>query len=179
MDRYVAFLRGMNLGGRRITNDDLRSHFEALGCDEVGTFRASGNVIFAVDGESPAKLTARLEDGLADGLGYEVPVFLRSAKEILAVAAYEPFGAKALDASAGKLQIALLTKKPTAKAVEKALALSTKADCLAVEARELYWLPQGRMSDSELDLKALATILGSMTIRTRGTIDQIAAKHFA
>jgi uncharacterized protein (DUF1697 family) len=179
MDRYVAFLRGMNLGGRRITNDDLRSHFEALGCDEVATFRASGNVIFSADGESPAKLTARLEGGLAEALGYEVPVFMRSAKELLAISAHEPFDAKVLDASAGKLQIALLTKKPTAKAGEKALALSGEADRLAVEGRELYWLPQGRMSDSALDLKALATTLGSMTIRTKGTIDQIAAKHFS
>lgn len=179
MDRYIAFLRGMNLGGRRITNDDLRSRFEALGCDEVGTFRASGNVIFAVDGESPAKLTTRLEDGLANALGYEVPVFLRSAKELLAIAAHKPFGAKDLDASAGKLQVVLLTKKPTTKAGEGALALSTEADRLAVEGRELYWLPQGRMSDSELDLKALAATLGSMTIRTKGTIDQIATKHFA
>jgi uncharacterized protein (DUF1697 family) len=178
MDRYVAFLRGMNLGGRRITNDDLRSHFDALGCEEVATFRASGNVIFAADGESPAELTARLEGGLADALGYEVPVFLRGAKELRAVAAHEPFDAKHVAASEGKLQIVLLTKKPTAKAVERALALSTEADRLAVEGRELYWLPQGRMSDSDLDLKALATILGSMTIRTKGTIDQIAAKHF-
>lgn len=177
MNRYVAFLRGMNLGNRRIANDDLRSHFEALGCEEVATFRASGNVIFAADGESPAKLTARLEDGLAEALGYEVPVFLRSAKELLAIAAAEPFDAKALDASTGKLQIALLAKKPTAKAGERALALSTEADRLTIEGRELYWLPQGRMSDSELDLKALAEILGSMTIRTKGTIDQIAAKH--
>ncbi len=179
MNRYVAFLRGMNLGGRRITNDDLRSHFEALGCEDVATFRASGNVIFAVDGESPAKLTTRLEDGLAKALGYEVPVFLRSAKELLAIAAHEPFDAKALGASAGKLQIALLEKKPTAKAAKSALTLSSEADRLAIEGRELYWLPQGRMSDSELDLKALATILGSMTIRTKGTIDQIAAKHVA
>lgn len=178
MNRYVAFLRGMNLGNRRITNDDLRLHFEALGCEEVATFRASGNVIFAADGESPAKLTARLEDGLANALDYEVPVFLRSAKELLAVAAHEPFEAKVLDASVGKLQIALLTKKSTAAAARKALALSSDADRLAVEKRELYWLPQGRMSDSELDLKALATILGSMTLRTKGTIDQIAAKHF-
>ena len=178
MNRYVAFLRGMNLGNRRITNDDLRSHFEALGCENVATFRASGNVIFAADGESPVKLTARLESGLAEALGYEVPVFLRSAKELLAIAAHEPFDAKAFDASTGKLQIALLTKKPTAQAGERALALSTYADRLAVEGRELYWLPQGRMSDSELDLKELATILGSMTIRTKGTIVQIAAKHF-
>ena len=40
MSRYVAFLRGMNLGGRRITNDALRAQFEALDCDEVATFRA-------------------------------------------------------------------------------------------------------------------------------------------
>lgn len=176
MNRYIAFLRGMNLGGRRITNEDLRSHFEALECEEVATFRASGNVIFAVDGESPARLTARLEDGLAEALGYEVPVFLRSADELLAIAAYEPFAAKHVAASEGKLQIALLATKPAAAKRKAALAFSTEADPLAVEGRELYWLPQGRMSDSELDLKALAVTLGSMTIRTKGTIDQIAMK---
>ncbi len=179
MSRYVAFLRGMNLGGRRITNDDLRLHFEVLGCEDVATFRASGNVIFAVDGESSAKLTGRIEGGLADALGYEVPVFLRSADELLAIAAHEPFAAKDIAACEGKLQIALLATKPAAAKKKAALAFSTEADRLAVEGRELYWLPQGRMSDSELDLKALAAILGSMTIRTEGTIDQIAAKHFS
>ena len=84
MDRYVAFLRGMNLGGRRIANEALRSHFETLGCEEVATFRASGNVIFAHEDEAPAKLTARLEGGLRELLGYEVPVFLRSAAQVLA-----------------------------------------------------------------------------------------------
>jgi len=178
MSRYVAFLRGMNLGGRRITNDELRLHFEALGCEDVATFRASGNVIFADDGEPPAKLTSRLEGGLAEALGYEVPVFLRSAGELLAIAAHEAFDAKLVDASKGKLQIALLMKKPSA-ATAKALALSTDADRLAIEGRELYWLPDGGMSDSELDLKAIAVALGPTTIRTKGTIDQIAAKHFS
>jgi uncharacterized protein (DUF1697 family) len=177
MDRYVAFLRGMNLGGRRITNDALRTHFEALGCDDVATFRASGNAIFAKDGR-PAELTAELEAGLAEALGYEVPVFLRSAEELSAIAAYEPFDRKHVSASKGKLQIALLTKKPSSAAAKKALALSTDADRLAIEGRELYWLPNGGMSESELDLKVLATILGPTTIRTKGTIDQIAAKYF-
>jgi len=178
MNRYVVFLRGMNLGGRRITNDELRSHFEALGCGEVATFRASGNVIFANDGEAPAKLTLRLESGLAEALGYEVPVFLRSAKELLTIASREPFEAKHVDASKGKLQIALLTKKPSAVAAKKALALSSDADRLSIKGSELYWLPDGGLSESELDLKALATMLGPTTIRTKGTIDQIAAKHF-
>jgi uncharacterized protein (DUF1697 family) len=178
VNRYVAFLRGMNLGGRRIANEALRSHFEALGCEEVATFRASGNVIFTRDGK-PAELTSRLEGGLAEALGYEVPVFLRSAKELLAIAAHEPFEAKRVEASKGKLQVALLTKKPTAAAVKKALALSTEADRLSIVARELYWLPAGGISESELDWKAIEAALGPTTVRTRGTIDQIAAKHFA
>jgi uncharacterized protein (DUF1697 family) len=177
VNRYVAFLRGMNLGGRRITNEALRSHFEALGCEEVATFRASGNVIFAREGK-PAALATELEAGLAEVLGYEVPVFLRSAKELVAIAAHDPFDAKAIAASKGKLQIALLRTKPTAAAARKALALSTDDDRLAIEARELYWLPKGGLSESDLDLDALAKILGPTTIRTKGTIDQIAAKHF-
>jgi hypothetical protein len=58
MSRYVAFLRGMNLGGRRISNDDLRSRFEALGCEDVATFRASGNVVFAKAGRPAEPPTA-------------------------------------------------------------------------------------------------------------------------
>ena len=179
MNRYVAFLRGMNLGGRRITNDDLRAHFEALGCEDVATFRASGNVIFDSDGESPADLAARLEIGLGESLGYEVPVFLRSAKEVSAIAAHQPFDAKLIGASRGKLQVALLAKMPSAAAAKRALSMSTDADRLAIERRELYWLPEGGMSDSELDLKAIAAALGPTTIRTKGTIDQIAAKYLA
>jgi uncharacterized protein (DUF1697 family) len=178
VNRYVAFLRGMNLGGRRIANEALRSHFETLGCEEVATFRASGNVIFSRDGQAPA-LTSRLEEGLAEVLGYEVPVFLRTGKEILAISAHNPFDAKAIAASKGKLQIAMLTKKPTPAAATKALALSTEADRLAIEARELYWLPKGGLSESDLDLDSFAKILGPTTIRTKGTIDQIAAKHFS
>ena len=47
MERYVAFLRGMNLGGRRIKNDELRQCFEELDLSDVSCFRASGNVLFA------------------------------------------------------------------------------------------------------------------------------------
>lgn len=178
MDRFVAFLRGMNIGGRRISNEDLRAHFEALGCDEVATFRASGNVIFVADGAA-AKLTARLEAGLAERLGYGVPVFLRSADEVRAIAANEPFAAELVDASAGKLQVALLAKVPTAAARGKALALATDADRLAIDGHELYWLPSGGISESELYWKAAEAALGPTTVRTKGTIDQIAAKHLA
>jgi uncharacterized protein (DUF1697 family) len=58
------------------------------------------------------------------------------------------------------------------------LAEASDEDRLAIGGRELYWLPSGRMSDSELDLKLLEAVLGPWTMRTLGTIEQIVAKHF-
>jgi uncharacterized protein (DUF1697 family) len=179
MESYVAFLRGMNLGGRRIKNEELRAEFEALGLAEVGCFRASGNVVFSAEETNETKLTKTIEVGLGEALGYEVPVFLRGAAELRAVAAQEPFDAKALKASKGKLQVAFLEEKSKAAARKRALALASDDDRLAIEGRELYWLPKGGLSDSELDLKELATALGQNTVRTMGTVEQIAAKYFA
>lgn len=177
MQRYVAFLRGMNLGGRRIKNEELRRHFEEMGFEEVATFRASGNVIFATpQREAEAKLARRVEAELGERLGYEVPVFLRSGEEVAAVAARQPFDAAAMRKSKGKLQVSFLMKKPSAAAKKKALALATDEDRLGIEGRELYWLPSGGISESELDLKAIDAALGPGTMRTMGTIEQIAAK---
>jgi uncharacterized protein (DUF1697 family) len=177
VQRFVAFLRGMNLGGRRIKNEELRRHFEEIGFEEVSTFRASGNVIFATPlREAEAKLAARVEAELGERLGYEVPVFLRSDEEIAAVAARRPFEAKAVAKSKGKLQVSFRGRKPTAAAKEKALAVATDQDLLAIEDRELYWLPSGGISESDLDLKTLDAALGERTIRTMGTVEQIAAR---
>jgi len=178
MKRYVAFLRGMNLGNRRIKNPELRSEFEQLGLEEVETFRASGNVIFAAaKREARASLTERIEAGLAEGLGYDVPVFLRSAAEVQAIAAREPFPRRDVEASKGKLQVTMLPRKPSAAAAKKALALASDEDRLAIEATELYWLPSGGISESDLDLKAIEKALGPGTKRTLGTVEQIAAKY--
>jgi uncharacterized protein (DUF1697 family) len=178
MPSHVAFLRGMNLGGRRIKNEELRAEFEALGFAEVACFRASGNVVFGAEG-SEATLRGQIEAGLGKALGYEVPVFLRGAKELRALAAHQPFDAAALKASKGKLQVALLPKKPAAMARKRALAEASDEDRLAVEGRELYWLPSGGISESELDLKTIEAAVGPWTMRTMGTIEQIVAKCFA
>ena len=182
----------MNIGGRRITNDDLRVHFEAIGLTEVGVFRASGNVVFAAGGggagagpaaqdaqAAQAALRARIERELGARLGYAVPVFMRTADEVRAIAAAEPLPAADLAASQGKLQVMLLQAAPDAAARQAALALAPDVDRLAFGARELYWLPSGGLLKSALDLKALAGLLGPTTIRTKGTMEQIARKFFA
>jgi len=178
MSRYVAFLRGMNLGGRRIKNEELRRHFEEMGFEEVATFRASGNVVFSTSKrEAESKLAAWIEKELDARLGYDVPVFLRSIGEVAAIAVQQPFTPKQVEKSKGKLQVSLLGKKPSAAAKKKALALTSDEDLLAIEGRELYWLPSGGISESDLDLKALDSALGAGTIRTMGTLEQITAKY--
>jgi uncharacterized protein (DUF1697 family) len=179
MSRYAAFLRGMNVGGHRITNADLSACFAALGFTDVACFRASGNVVFAGERQSPAAVTARIEQGLQETLGYAVPTFVRTAEQVTAIAAASPFAAEHVAASTGKLHVALLSAAPAAAAQRDVLSLHTERDRLAFGERALFWLPSGRMTESGLDLAAVERLLGPMTLRTKNTIEQIAAKHLA
>jgi uncharacterized protein (DUF1697 family) len=180
MPTHAAFLRGVNLGSkRRVSNADLRAILEGLGFDEVSPFRSSGNVVFAAGRESDAKLTERIEAGLAKELGFEVIVFLRTAAELKAIAAHEPFPAKAVDSSEGKLQVSLLAASPSGAKRKQALAMASDDDLLAFGGRELYWLPSGGMMEAQIDVDALDELVGPMTRRTMGTIEQMASKFFA
>jgi uncharacterized protein (DUF1697 family) len=180
VERYVAFLRGMNLGKRRIKNSELVSHFEAMGLEDVATFRASGNVVFVdPSGESESKLQKRLEKELDERLGYDVAVFLRSVEKVAAIAARDPFPAQAIAASKGKPQVVLLGRKPSAKAKKAVKDLAPEGDLMVLKGRELHWLPTVGLSETEIDTKALDAALGKGTTRTAGTIEQIAAKYCA
>jgi uncharacterized protein (DUF1697 family) len=177
MSRFVAFLRGMNVGGHRLTNDELRGHFQAMGFTDVATFRASGNVVFAGDQRSVERVTELIEQELAARLGYAVPTFIRAAAEMREIAALQPFPARALASSGGKLHVSLLARAPTRTVREQVLSMASDEDRLAFEGRELYWLPSGGMLESGLDLDAIDRLLGPSTRRTKGTIELIATKH--
>jgi uncharacterized protein (DUF1697 family) len=177
--RYAAFLRGINIGGRRVKNDDLRACFEKMGFENVAIFIASGNVIFDADERSPAELTEHIESRLHGSLGFDATTFLRDAKEMRALAAHKPFSEKQLQRSNGKLQVALLLDKPPKKLQTQVLELATDDDPLAFGERELYWLPPGRMVESALNMRAIDKLLAPTTMRTKSTIERIAAKHFA
>lgn len=178
MEHYVAFLRGMNLGNRRIENPELVRHFEEIGLEEVATFRVSGNVVFADPaGNSESKLRQRVEAELDQRLGYDVAVFLRSFEEVAAIAARQPFDAEAIARSKGKPQVQILARKPTAAAQRKVLALAGPGDEMSFAGRELHWLPSTGLSETEVDLKAIDKALGKGTMRTAGTIERIAARY--
>ena len=174
MAMHVAFLRGINVGSHKASKQQLAAAFARLGFDRVSTFRASGNVLF--DAERARPKPEPIERELAKELGYEVPVFLRSARQIRAVAAREPFTPAQISASSGKAQVSFLARRPTKAASAKALALATADDPLAIEGAELHWLPKGSIRESGLDLKALDRLLGPSTMRTMGTVELIAER---
>ncbi len=178
--QYAAFLRGINLGRqRRVGGAELRTLFGELRFDEVATFRTSGNVVFAAGGERASALRPRIEQALEAALGYDVTVFLRSAKEVRELAGQRPFAPAQLKASKGKHQVLLLSKRPAARARDEVLRLATDDDALRFGDRELHWLPSGGTRDAGLDLSAVEKLIGPTTMRTMGTIDQLAAKFFS
>lgn len=176
MFRHGAFLKGMNLGGRRIGNEDLRRAVQALGFERVETFRASGNVVFDGGRRSDESLRKELEAGLERTLGYAVPTFIRTGRELATLARAEPFD---LGGAGGKLQVALLRDAPSEQSQERVLALSSERDRLDFGPKELFWLPAGPMSESRLDWREIERELGPTTTRTKGTIELIVQRHFA
>ncbi len=173
--RYAAFLRAVNVGrNHRVGSAELREIFEGVGAEEVATFRTSGNVVF----EAPRDISSEVEQALESTLGYDVGVFTRTARELAEIAEAQPFKPALVEASKGKLQVSMLSAKPSAAKRKQVLALATDDDLLAFGKRELFWLPRGGTLDSTLDRKAIDELLGPTTMRTKGTVEQLTAKFF-
>lgn len=90
-ERFVAFLRGINLGRRRVKMEALSAAFVGLGLADVTTLIASGNVVFSVPTDDPAALTAEIEAGLRRALGFPVPTIVRTLVEVQALIERDPF----------------------------------------------------------------------------------------
>ena len=174
MQRYVAFLRAINVGGHTVKMDHLRELFAELGFEGVETFIASGNVIFAAAGKEAA-LEAKVERHLEKSLGYAVTTFLRTPAELAAVAAHQPFeGVEAAHA----LYVGFLKAKPAADRVKAVRELSSEANELEVHGRELYWLAHIRTGDNPITGARLEKALGGQaTLRNITTVRKLAEKY--
>jgi uncharacterized protein (DUF1697 family) len=104
---YVAFLRGINVGGNSLIKmSELKSAFEDLGFQGVTSVLASGNVVFRAEGKlRPEK--KQLEASLAKTFGLPIVVILRTQLQISELIALNPF--KKLSAHT-KLQVSFLAE---------------------------------------------------------------------
>lgn len=91
MRKYVALLRGINVGGhRKVPMAQLRALAEGIGLEEPRTYVASGNLVFSADGTAP-ELESRLEEAIEQAFGFPVDVIVRSAADWAALADANPF----------------------------------------------------------------------------------------
>jgi len=80
MQRYIALLRGINVGGnRKVEMKKLKKIFESLGFFNIITYINSGNVIFKTNEKNVSKLTRGIEEVLENELGFPIKILLRSS----------------------------------------------------------------------------------------------------
>ena len=179
MQHYIAFLRGINLGNRRLKMDELRARFEELKFANVATFIASGTVIFSSKSDDETKLVRQIEQHLARTLGYPVDTFVRTRAEVAAMAAYRPFAPADLAHPAHTVFGGLL-RAPLSPAQAKGLvACGTDVDEFHVAGREYYWLCRIKSHESKAwaapAMRALKLPTSSM--RNLTTIRKLAALY--
>jgi len=176
--RHVALLRGINVGGKnKLPMATLACLFTGEGASDVVTFIQSGNVVFAAPPKRAAAIAARVERRLDAELSLRVPVVLRSAAELAAVAARNPFVAARRDPD--ELHVLFLAAQPTAAQLRALDPARSPGDEFAVIGRDIYLrLPNGvartRLSNAYFD-KALATVSTGRNWRTVLKLVELAA----
>jgi uncharacterized protein (DUF1697 family) len=176
MGKQIAFLRAINVGGRRIKMDALKILFEEVGLLNVQTFLASGNVVFDTAGEEPSSLEAMLEQVIFKTFGFESQVMVRSIEAIQAVQKYEAFPGADIE-KAGAYNVAFLKNKISAEAQEKLMTLQNEVDRFHVHGTEVYWLCTVKQSESKFSNVVLEkTGKIASTMRGMSTLDKLIKK---
>ena len=180
MSKYIALLRAINVGGHTVKMDRLRQLFEELGFANVETFIASGNVIFETRAAKGPALEKKIERHLHAALGYEVITFVRTAAELAAIAACQPFAPDELAQPNTGLYIAFLAAPPKAETQSRFMAYRNAIDDFVFAGRQLYWLRHTNLSDPAHPSPPLEKALGGpATVRNSTTIRKLAAKYAA
>jgi uncharacterized protein (DUF1697 family) len=89
--RYVAFLRGVNVGGRTIPMADVRECLTALGFGDVSTVLQSGNVLFERDATTAAAARTTIEHGLSERFGYDAKALVYRFDQLAGILGANPF----------------------------------------------------------------------------------------
>jgi uncharacterized protein (DUF1697 family) len=149
MTVYVALLRAVNVGGRKLVMADLKAIAEELGFEKARTFIASGNLLLA-SSKSEAEVSSLLEEWLKKHMGAEVPVMVRTASEMAAIAKANPFRRE----PPSKVAVIFFEEPPPKDSIEQARGIADEE--LALGRREIYVHYPSGMGRSKLRLPARA-----------------------
>jgi uncharacterized protein (DUF1697 family) len=137
MARWIALLRGINVGGRNtVPMAALRQLCEGLGWKDVRSFIQSGNLVFEAGGAAGA-LETSLEEALERKFGFRPAVVVRSAAAWSKLLKANPFGEEA-EAEPGQVLIGL-AKDPLPKAAASVIEAKAAAGERVREAGGALW----------------------------------------
>lgn len=159
MTAYVALLRGVNVGGRQLKMADLKAMADKLGYHGARTFIASGNLLFA-SSASEARVKDQLQAALKDHFGKSVEVMVRTAAELKAVVAANPFA----DQAGNRVVAIFFDAAQSDEAIDSARNVDDER--LALGKREIYvHFPSGQgRSKLKLGGKAIGTARNMNTV---------------
>jgi uncharacterized protein (DUF1697 family) len=110
--RYVAFLRGINVGGRNLLRmESLHVLLAEQGLRNIHTYLQSGNVVFESSDRDAQKLAGRIEAAIAEFIATPIPVVLRTAGRIRQIIDSDPFRTRQ-DPKDAKLYVSFLHSAP-------------------------------------------------------------------
>ena len=120
---------------------ELRTLLEKAGQEDVRTHLQSGNVLLS-SSLPPRKLEAQLERQLAEGLGMDVRVLVRTRAELARVVAHDPLGPVATNPS--RYMVSFLSRRLSARVAKELETAELAPARLVVHGREIYaWYPHG------------------------------------
>lgn len=177
MQKYIAFLKAINVGGHTVKMDYLKKLFEKMEFENVETFIASGNVIFHSNLKNQNSIRHAIEQKLEKSLGYQVATFIRTINELKEIALYKPFKTSELKNENNSLYISFLENQPSTENQNKVKSLQDVANEFYFYKNEMYWLCRKNFSDSGITGKKLEKALGmETTVRNSTTVRKMAAK---
>jgi len=92
MQRYAAFFRGINVGGRNmIKMETLRATLGSLGFENVKSYINSGNLVFETAAANQEALEQAIRDAIRKEFGFDIAVMVRSMDEIQSLIDDNPF----------------------------------------------------------------------------------------
>jgi uncharacterized protein (DUF1697 family) len=171
---FVALLRAVNVGGRKVPMADLRKLVEGLGYGGVQTYIQSGNLVFTGKGP-PAAVEAKLEKAIAGEFGIAVPVVARTAEQWKAyLSVPKAFAAPAAD-SPNWLLLGLSKRLPRKEAVAELLARAKHSERLELAGDGLWFHYPAGVGESKLTPASIDKAVGSpLTARNWNTVRKLA-----
>lgn len=175
MERYIAFLRGINISGKnKIAMPELKKCFEGLGFCQVVTYLNSGNVVFSSD-DNAADIKSRVETMIDKEFGLQIPVHIISCDYLQDILLHAPQWWGTDDASKYHNLIFIMSQDTAEDICNAVGEPSQDLEEICVYKDVIFWtFDRNKYSKCNWWKKTAApNVAGKLTIRTAKTVRKL------